>query len=337
MIQTLVRKLLTRLGMAVPMVLLLSLLVFVVLRLLPADPLGMMLPPNATVEDVARLKAELGLDRSIPVQYAIWVQHAIVGNFGHSISFGEPVSRLIANSLPATLELSIVGLVLALIIAIPGGLLSYLSIGRPIGALADGLLVLLISIPAFLWAIFLMLIFGVLWPVLPFTGRFSSSIATDAPTGFVLVEFFMAGRFSEWADALSHLILPGLSLALGFSPLVIRVLRSSLIEAATEQYTHVARLRGVSEGSILLRHMLKNAALPTLTLIGVQFGFLFGGTLLIEMIFSFPGMGNLMVKAVRNHDLPLIQGIALVFCVVVLVINMVVEALYLLLNPKLRT
>ena len=116
----------------------------------------------------------------------------------------------------------------------------------------------------------------------------------------------------------------------------MRVLRSSLIEAATEDYVNVARLRGLSESRILVRHMLKNAALPTVTLIGVQFGFLFGGTLLVELIYSFPGIGNLMVQAVRNHDLPLLQGVALIFCVAVLLANTIVDALYVVLNPRLR-
>jgi len=131
-------------------------------------------------------------------------------------------------------------------------------------------------------------------------------------------------------------VLPSLALAFGFAPLVIRVLRSSLLDQRNESYVGVARLRGVSESRILWRHMLKNAALPALTMIGVQFGFLFGGALLVEMIFSFPGVGNLMVQAVRNNDLVLIQGIAIVFCALMLVINAIVDTLYVVMNPRLR-
>jgi peptide/nickel transport system permease protein len=131
-------------------------------------------------------------------------------------------------------------------------------------------------------------------------------------------------------------VLPSLALAFGFAPLVIRVLRSSLLDQRNESYVGVARLRGVSESRILWRHMLKNAALPALTMIGVQFGFLFGGALLVEMIFSFPGVGNLMVQAVRNNDLVLIQGIAIVFCALMLVINAIVDTLYVIMNPRLR-
>jgi peptide/nickel transport system permease protein len=192
------------------------------------------------------------------------------------------------------------------------------------------------SIPSFLWALVLILVFGVLWPVLPFSGRVDQDVTLPGITGFALVDLLMTGQWNAWLSALSHVFLPALALALGFAPLVIRVLRSGLIDAANEPYVEVARMRGMSESRILWRHMLKNASLPTITMIGVQFGFLFGGALLVEMIFGFPGVGNLMVQAVKGNDLPLIQGIALVFCVLMLAITVVIDVLYVLLNPRLR-
>jgi peptide/nickel transport system permease protein len=193
------------------------------------------------------------------------------------------------------------------------------------------------SVPSFLWSLLLILAFGVFWPVLPFSGRVGDGVTLPDITGFALVDLLLVGRFEAWLSAVSHLLLPALALALGFAPLVIRVLRSSLIDAANEPYVEVARLRGLSETRILWRHMLKNASLPTITMIGVQFGFLFGGALLVEMIFGFPGVGNLMVQAVKGNDLPLIQGIALIFCVLMLVITVFVDVLYAVLNPRLRT
>jgi peptide/nickel transport system permease protein len=193
------------------------------------------------------------------------------------------------------------------------------------------------SVPSFLWSLLLILAFGVFWPVLPFSGRVGDGVTLPDITGFALVDLLLVGRFEAWLSAVSHLLLPALALALGFAPLVIRVLRSSLIDAANEPYVDVARLRGLSETRILWRHMLKNASLPTITMIGVQFGFLFGGALLVEMIFGFPGVGNLMVQAVKGNDLPLIQGIALIFCVLMLVITVFVDVLYAVLNPRLRT
>jgi len=232
--------------------------------------------------------------------------------------------------------LSFVGLALALIISIPGGLLLYGTRGTIIENVLDVLVVCMLSIPAFLWAIFLLLGFGVMLGWLPFAGRVDSGVVMPSGTGFLLIDYLVAFQWSSWQNALAHLVLPATALALGFSPLVIRVLRSSLLESSEDHYVTVARQRGLNERQIILAHMLRNSALPTITLIGAQFGFLFGGTLLVETIFSYPGIGNLMVQAVRNHDLPLIQGIALVFCVITLLINTIVDVLYVVLNPKLR-
>jgi len=336
MFKSLINVAARRFAGAIPTVLLLSMVVFFVLRALPADPLALLLPPNATEADVETVRKSLGLDRSIIVQYLIWLGDALGGNLGTSISFREPVTALLANTLPATLELSLVGLIFALIISIPGGLLLYGTRGTIIENILDVLVVCMLSIPAFLWAIFLMLGFGVMLGWLPFSGRVDSGIAIPSGTGFLLIDYILAFQWDHWRNAWSHLILPASALALGFSPLVIRVLRSSLLETSEDHYVMVARQRGLSERQIILAHMLRNSALPTITLIVAQFGFLFGGTLLVETIFSYPGIGNLMVQAVRNHDLPLIQGIALVFCVTTLLINTIVDVLYVVLNPKLR-
>lgn len=321
---------------AIPTVLLLSVVVFVVLRALPADPLALLLPPNATSADADALKAALGLDRSVPVQYIFWLRDAVGGDLGRSISFREPVTTLIANALPATLELSLVGLTLALLVSIPGGMWLFAVRGTKKEAALDVVIVSMLSIPTFLWGLILMLVFGVLLGVLPFAGRVDAGMVVPFATGFLLFDYLAEMKGREWLGALAHLALPACALALGFSPMVMRVLRSSLIEIGGEQYVTVARQRGLSESRILVAHMMRNAALPTITLIGAQVGFLFGGTLLIETIFSLPGIGNLMVQAVRNHDLPLIQGIVLVFCATTLLINTVVDVLYVVLNPRLR-
>lgn len=325
-----------RLGSMFVTALCLSVVVFIVLRLIPSDPLAMLLPPSATQADIEAMRIELGLDGTIFEQYMVWLGRALQGDLGSSIYFRAPVTSLLATALPATLELVLVSLMIALLISIPGGILLYKLEGRRGEMGADFLLVVLLSIPSFLWGIILIIVFGVMLPVLPFMGRVDPSFAVPTITGFMLLDALLHGNLRAFLDAFSHLILPALALALSFSPIIVRVLRSSLLETATEQYVTTARLRGQSEWSVLMRHMLKNAALPTLTLIGVQFGFLFGGTLLIEMIFSFPGIGNLMVQAIKNFDLPLIQGVALVFCLMVLLINFSVDNLYVVLNPRVK-
>jgi peptide/nickel transport system permease protein len=311
--------------------------VFVVLRMLPVDPLAMLLPASATAADAAALRQQLGFDKPIPQQFLIWLWEAVNGNLGSSINFRQPVVQLMLAAVPATLELTLTGLLLALVISVPGGVLAFVLHQRRHEAAADLIVALMQSVPSFLWSLLLILAFGVFWPVLPFSGRVGDGVTLPDITGFALVDLLLVGRFEAWLSAVSHLLLPALALALGFAPLVIRVLRSSLIDAANEPYVEVARLRGLSETRILWRHMLKNASLPTITMIGVQFGFLFGGALLVEMIFGFPGVGNLMVQAVKGNDLPLIQGIALIFCVLMLVITVIVDVLYAVLNPRLRT
>jgi ABC-type dipeptide/oligopeptide/nickel transport system permease component len=337
MFQIIFAIVLRRLLLAIPTLLLLSLVVFVVLRMLPVDPLAMLLPASATSADAAALRQQLDFDKPIPQQFLIWLWQALNGNLGSSINFRQPVAQLMFAAVPATLELTLTGLLLALLISVPGGVLAFVLYQRRREAAADLIVALMQSIPSFLWSLLLILAFGVWWPLLPFSGRVGDGVTLPGITGFALVDLLLMGRFEAWLSAVSHLLLPALALALGFAPLVIRVLRSSLIDAANEPYVEFARLRGLSETRILWRHMLKNAALPTITMIGVQFGFLFGGALLVEMIFGFPGVGNLMVQAVKGNDLPLIQGIALIFCVLMLVITVIVDVLYAVLNPRLRT
>lgn len=329
--------LLRRLLLAAPIVLCVSALVFVILRLLPADPVSMSLPPGATEADYARLQAELGLDRSIPVQYLIWLGNFLAGNLGTSIFFRRPVADLVTTALPNTIELVAAGLILGVAAGVLGGLLMFAGRGSLAEQAADVGATTLMSIPEFLWALLLILGLGVALPLLPFVGRLSPELATPpAVTGFLLLDSLLSGRLETLGSALLHLVLPSVALAIGLAPLIMRVLRSSLLEAILDDHITQARLRGVPERTVLVRHALPNAALPTVSLIGVQAGFMFGGTVLVEVIFGYPGLGNLMVDAVRNHDLPVIQAVALVYCLLVLAINAVVDVLYLVINPKLR-
>lgn len=324
--------------LAIPILLCVSALVFVILRLLPADPIAMSLPPGASAQDMERLRQSFGLDRPLPVQYAIWLGKLLTGDLGVSIFFRRDVGSLIATALPATLELVAAGLLLGVASGVAGGLAMFAWRGRAGEQALDLGTTGLMAIPEFLWAILLILALGVAWPVLPFIGRLSPDLALPQPvTGFLLLDSLLTLRLDILASALRHLVLPALALAIGVAPLVMRVLRSSLLDVIQEDYVTQARLRGVPERTIIARHALKNAALPTISLIGVQAGFMFGGTVLVEMIFAYPGLGNLMVDAVRNHDLPVIQAVGLVYCVLVLGINAVVDVVYLAVNPRLRS
>ncbi len=202
-----------RLIAAIPTLLMLALIVFVVLRLIPADPLAIMLPPNATPADAAALRHQLGLDKPIPSQFLIWLVNALHGNLGASISFQQPVATLIGSTLPATLELCLAALVISLIISVPGGVFAYAVTDRRGELPVSFAVVLMQSVPSFLWALLLIALLGVYLPVLPFSGRVGDGIPMPHLTGFLLIDFLVKGEFSDWLSAASHLVLPSLVLS----------------------------------------------------------------------------------------------------------------------------
>jgi peptide/nickel transport system permease protein len=335
-LREILRIVVQRLLVAVPLLVFVSILVFIVLRVIPADPAAMSLPPNATREDIDEMRRAMLLDRPIWEQYVRWAANFLQGDFGRSIAYKIPVSGLIAQTLPATIELAVASLILACLLGIGGGLLMFHLRGGKGETALDIASTGMMSIPQFLWAIFLILAFGVALNWLPFTNRLDAAFRMPNVTGFLILDSLLIGRMDILGSALLHMVLPVTALALGFAPLIMRIMQTSLLDVYREDYIRMARMRGVGERRILLHHALKNAFLPTLSLIGVQFGFLFGGTLLVEVIFSFHGIGALMVEAVRNVDLPIIQTVALIYALAVLVINMTVDIGYVLLNPKLR-
>jgi ABC-type dipeptide/oligopeptide/nickel transport system permease component len=229
------------------------------------------------------------------------------------------------------------GLILGVLLGVAGGLIMFAFRDRSAEHAIDLASTVMMSIPEFLWALLLILVLGVALPWFPFMGRMGPDLMMPTPiTGLLLLDSLLSLRIDMLASVALHMVLPSLALAIALAPLIMRVLRSSLLEVILDDYITQARLRGISERTILMRHALRNAALPTISLIGVQAGFMFGGTVLVEVIFGYPGLGNLMVDAVRNHDLPVIQAVAMVFCLLVLAINALVEVLYLAVNPRLR-
>jgi ABC-type dipeptide/oligopeptide/nickel transport system permease component len=313
-----------------------SVITFVVLRLLPTDPLAMMLPTDATIEDAARMRHAFGFDRPITVQFWIWLRHAMAGDLGTSIQSRVAVSKLILTALPTTIELVVCGIGLGVAAGLILGLATFHWRGTAIERIGETAASLLQSIPEFLWGILLILVFGLGLDFLPFIGAIDGSMIIPSRTGFLFIDTILAGRWDAFGDHLLHLLLPAIALATMKAALIMRLLRSSLIDTYTENYIDAVRLRGISESRILFRHALRNAALPTVTLIGVQAAHTFGGTLLIEAIYGLPGLGNLMIGAIRTQDLPLIQGIVLTYCAMVLFLNALVDLTYRWLNPRLR-
>ena len=313
-----------------------AVIVFFVIRVVPGNPIAMMLPPGATEADIARLSALYGLDRSIPEQFLIWVGGVLQGDFGTSITTRQPVLDLVLGRLPATLELALLALGFAVAL---GGLVAILGTrfrgGRTEAAVdvANGIG---LSVPDFLWALVLILSLGVVWPIFHISGRVTPSLDLPFVTDFYLLESLLRLRFDLTADLLSHMFMPALALALPLAAIIGQLLKQSLKETMHLDYVTLARTKGYGETRVILAEALRNAALPTLALVGVQFTFLIGGTVIIERLFSYEGLGNMAIDAVINRDLPLIQGIVLLYAALFTAVNLGVDLLYAVLNPRLR-
>ena len=313
-----------------------SIIAFVILRVIPGNPIVMMLPPQATQQDILELKAQYGLDKPIPVQYGIWLMNVVQGDFGVSIHMKQDVMELIMERLPATLELVITATFIALVLGIFIGTISIMKKETIVDRMGSALAVLGLSIPDFLWGLLFIIFLGVFWPILPISGRIASTDTLKNITGFFLVDSLIKFDFKGFYSAFLHMILPAFSLALPLSAIVIRVIKSSLLEVVKEDYILLARVKGLSEKVVIFLHALRNALIPTTTIVGVQFGFLMGGTVLVEIIYSWPGLGKLAVTAIITRDLPVIQGVVLVLAFIFVIVNLIVDLLYTFMNPKIR-
>ena len=330
------RYLLRRLLWALPTLFGVAVVVFVLMRVVPGDPIAMMLPPGATAEVVGRLRSLYGLDTSIPRQFVVWMADVLRGRFGTSISLRDGVVPLILSRLPATLELVIVAVMAACALATVAAVSAVYFRGRWPELVLDGAAGLVLAIPDFLWGLLFILVLGVLVPLLPISGRIDPTLDFNPRTGFYLGEALLRLRWAAFSDLLRHILLPALALALPLAAALTRVLKGSLLDAMNQDYVTLVRVKGYSQASILWRVALRNALIPTVTLTGVQFTFLVGGTVLIEYLFSYPGIGNLAIAAVNQRDLPLIQGLVLTFAVLFILTNLIVDMAYSVLNPKVR-
>ncbi len=313
-----------------------AVVVFVLLRVVPGDPVSMMIPPGASQVDIDRLRALYGLDLPIFEQFVVWLKAVAGGDFGVSISRRQGVMNLILGRLPATLELVLLATVIALVIGAGMALLGAYFRRRLPEWLVDGFVALTLAIPDFLWGLIFILAFGVLYPVLPISGRIDPSLAAHFATGFYLIESLLSGRLALAGDLVRHAILPAVALALPFAAVITRNLKASLGEAELQDYALIARARGFSRRFVLTHEALPNAIVSTVTLAAVQITFLIGGTVLVERIFSYEGIGNMAVDAMINRDLPLIQGLVIAFAIIFIAINLLVDMLVTWLDPRLQ-
>jgi peptide/nickel transport system permease protein len=312
--------LLRRIAAVLPVLLVVSLVVFLILRLAPGDPAAAIAGNNATNDDIAKIRTQLGLDSSIPVQYGIWMGRVLQGDLGYSFYLSKPVTELIAQRVEPTLALALGTIVLAVLLAVPLGTLAAWRLGGWLDRLLSGFSVAGFSIPVFVIGYLLIYLFSIRLEWLPVQG-YKSLLG---PSGAGL-----------W-DWMRQLILPWMTLAMVYVALIARVTRASVSEALTEDYIRTARAKGLTETAVLLRHALANAAVPIVTVIGIGVALLIGGVVVTETVYAIPGLGSLTVDAVLNRDFPVIQGLVLMFSVSYVMVNLMVDLSYLFLDPRIR-
>lgn len=305
-----------RIGGLVPVLLGVTILVFSIMHLSPGDPAKIMLGPKATAESIAKLNAQLGLDKPLFVQYFSWIGNVISGNWGRSLQLKMEVLPLVADRFGATLVLTLFSILIAAAIGIGAGIVSaYRKFSW-----ADRSLMLFVlfgfCLPVFWLGILLQIIFGLKLHILPVSGMYSPG---------------MTGIF----DLFMHIILPSLALSAGAGAIIARMTRSSMLEVFEQDYIRTARSKGINEKRVIFIHALKNAFIPVLTVLGMQIGYLLAGAVLIEMVFSWPGIGTLMVNGILARDFPLVQGVILFVSSTYVIVNLVVDILYAILDPRI--
>jgi peptide/nickel transport system permease protein len=307
-----------RLLLALPVLFGVSLLVFGVMHLAPGDPAAIMLGAQATREDVERLRRDLGLDQPLPVQYVRWLGHVLRGDLGRSIPLGREVLPEVLLRFKATLILTAGALVIAVLIGVPAGIVSATRQYSWLDRLSMGVAVTGVSLPVFWTGIMLIIVFAL-------TLRWLPSAGMTSPYGS-----------SGALDVLWHLVLPAVTLGTASAAALARLTRSSVLEIIRQDYVRSARAKGLGETVVVGRHVLKNAVNPIITVLGIQVGYLLGGAILTETVFSWPGLGSMMVRAIQARDYPLVQGGVLLIATTFVLVNLVVDLLYAVFDPRIR-
>ena len=326
--------LLQRLGQILPVLIGISLIVFLMLRLIPGDPVKIMLGERASPAEVEHLRVELGLDRSLPVQYVGYVGQLLQGDLGRSILRNNQVSEDLSRTFPATIELACAAMAIAVVMGMGLGSLAAVKRNSWWDSLCGALSLLGVSIPIFWLGLVLLLIFpaGLGW--FAFSGR--TDLSFPHPTGLYLIDAVLSGSWANFADVCKHLVLPAITLSTVPMAMIARMTRSALIDVLSQDYIRLARAKGLPWLSIWWRHAVPNAMIPVVTVIGLQFGYLLGGAVLTESVFEWPGLGRLVVEAVRTRDYPVVQGGILLISVTFCLVNVIVDLLYAWLDPRVK-
>ena len=320
----------------VPVLLGVSVLVFSFIHLIPGDPALTMLGERATPEKVAEVRARLGLDRPIWQQYILYIGNALQGDLGVSIVRGDPVVSDLLRRFPATVELAVAAIVVAIALGIPIGVASAVWRNSLLDSLARLGALTGVSMPIFWLGLVLAWFFGVQLRILPTGFRLSSGTSFVPWTNFVILDSLLQRDWASLADALRHLILPALALATIPLAVIARMTRASLLEVLSRDYIRTAEAKGLSRRAVILRHALRNALLPVLTVIGLQVGRLLAGAILTETIFSWPGIGLWVYESIESRDYAIVQGVSLFIAVIVVGVNLVTDVLYAAVDPRIK-
>jgi peptide/nickel transport system permease protein len=325
-----------RIALLIPTLLGVSVLAFSLIHLVPGDPAQVMLGERANARAIAELRHEMGLDQPLPVQYWRFLSATLSGDLGRSIKTREKVSVEMAQRFPATFELAVAAMILAAGLGVPFGVLAARRRGGWVDAAVMTGSLVGVSLPIFWLGLLLLLWLSVGMGLFPLSGRIDPGLAVPSVTGLFLVDTLLAGRVDSFVDALRHLALP--ALALGTIPLSVisRITRSSVLEVLRLDYVRTAWAKGLSERVVLAKHVLKNALIPILTVIGLQFGYLLGGAIITETIFAWPGLGRWLLLSVQARDFRAVQGGVMLVALVFVVVNLVVDLLYAVIDPRIR-
>jgi peptide/nickel transport system permease protein len=331
--------------LAVPVVLFfLASIVFVAMRLLPGSPATSLAAGGASgdtsaaeiTRNQARINEALGLDKSLPHQYGDFLHDLVTFDLGSSFFGGTKVTGLLGGSLPATIELTVAAMLIAVVLGLVTGVIAALrkdtwvdSTLRTVGTIG-------FSLPWFALGVLAVVVFGVWLGWLPVIGRLPNQLDYRPFTNFVLLDAILQNRPELVWPWIQHLILPATTLALSMAGFITRIVRASVLEVLGDDFVRTARMKGLSGGQILRRHVLRNSSLPIVTVLGLQFGSLLGGSVITETVFSYPGVGNQLVNAILQRDYPVVQGAALAIALLFVLVNVVVDLLYLVLDPRLR-
>jgi len=331
-------KILERVLGTIPIMFGVAIVVFFFIRLTPGDPVDIMMGQGGAIStgEIEQLREEFHLNEPLHIQLWYFLRDAVQGDLGYSYVLKKPVSELILERLPATMELALGALLFSLAVALPIGIVSAVRQNSWLDRLSMSAAFLGISMPGFWLGIILILLFSVKLHLLPVQGRLTSGTTLETPTGFYVLDSILTGNNVALKSALLHLVLPSVTLGAPVAAVIARVLRSSMLETLRSDYVTLARSKGAAEYLVVLKHALRNAMIPTVTVVGLQIGILLGGNMVIETVFGWPGLGRMVVKAIFDRDFPLIQGSVMIYAFTFVMANLIVDVLYTYLNPRIQ-